>query len=169
MKRPCPTSSAPSKKQKKSPRVSESLITSPEGEHNDQLVDASWEKVKKRKQKKAEKRDAKLDVCVLFDIALALTLRKSSHTSHRRILPVFCIHIPRSSSVEMPLASTYRAVSSLLLSIVLTIANRMSAILSFTSSQTHHHRAGSEYRLDIPLYTLSSRLSIPRIPNPSKS
>jgi hypothetical protein len=26
----------------------------------------------------------------------------------------------------------------------------MSAILSFTSSQMHHRRAGSEYRLDIP-------------------
>lgn len=83
MKRPCSPSSAQSKKQKKSPRVSESLITSPEGEHNDQLVDASWEKVKKRKQKKAEKRDAKLDVCVLFDIARLNVTRKSSHTSHR--------------------------------------------------------------------------------------
>lgn len=150
MKRPCPPSSAPSKKQKKSPRISESLITSPEGEHNDQLVDTSWEKVKKRKQKKAERRDAKLDVCVLFDIPLAWTFHEKAHTSHRRIRPVFCIHIPRSSSVEMPSASMYRTVSSLVLSIVLTIANRMSAILSFTSSQTRHHRAGSEYRLDIP-------------------
>jgi hypothetical protein len=68
MKRPSSPSSAPSKKHKKSPRVSETTITAP-GEHNAQIVDSSWEKVKRRKQKKAEKREAKLDVCVVFDIA----------------------------------------------------------------------------------------------------
>jgi hypothetical protein len=80
MKRPSSPSSAPSKKHKKSPRVSETTITAPDGEHNDQIVDSSWEKVKKRKQKKAEKRDGKLDVCVVFDIAPRLKIYTHAHT-----------------------------------------------------------------------------------------
>ena len=64
MKRPSSPSSAPSKKQKKSPRVSETVIVVPAGEQGDQVALAPWEKVKNRKQKKAEKRGVKLDVCV---------------------------------------------------------------------------------------------------------
>lgn len=111
MKRPSSPSSAPSKKQKKSPRVSETVIVVPAEERNDRVVDASWEKVKKRKQKKAEKRDAKLDVCVFWPVT-SLTPYLTKPYILRRTLPVFCIRIQRSSSVEIPLASTYRLLHS---------------------------------------------------------
>jgi len=73
MKRPSSTSSAPSKKQKKSPRVSQSEIVVPDEE----LGDAQWEKVEKRKAKKARKTDVKLDVCVSIPPARVL---EQSHT-----------------------------------------------------------------------------------------
>jgi hypothetical protein len=60
MKRPSSSSSAPSKKQKGSPHVSDSEIVLPEGDP----ADAQWEKVERRKSKKQKKIDAKLDVCV---------------------------------------------------------------------------------------------------------
>ena len=99
-------SSPPSKKQKKSPRVSETEIVVPAGEQNDQVLDTSWQRVEKRKRKKAEKKDAKLDVCVSI-VRPTLTIL----TSYRRILPDFCILMPRSSNVEMQSASMYHLFS----------------------------------------------------------
>jgi hypothetical protein len=98
MKRPSSPSSASSKKQKKSPRVSVSVSAVSDGDD----TDAKWERVERRKSKKARKTDAKLDVCV----PSIAPLGKVKLTSHRRILLGFCTLIPRSSSAEILLVST---------------------------------------------------------------
>ncbi|KAH9965648.1 hypothetical protein BJV74DRAFT_869879 [Russula compacta] len=58
MKRPSSPSSAPSqsKKPKKTPRVSETVITVPEREQDDQSVDAQWVKVKVERRKRKARR-----------------------------------------------------------------------------------------------------------------
>jgi hypothetical protein len=82
MKRPSATHQAPSKKQKKAPLESETEIT-PQKEQNDNSVDVQWEKVEKRKAKKARKIDAKLDVCVLsFTFCRPVTLTSPRQTPH---------------------------------------------------------------------------------------
>jgi hypothetical protein len=67
MKRPSSAASThqpSSKKQKTSPLALETEITTHQEEQNDTVVDAQWQKVERRKAKKARKTDAKLDVCV---------------------------------------------------------------------------------------------------------
>jgi hypothetical protein len=65
MKRPSAASThqSSSKKQKTSPLALETEITHQE-QQNDTVIDAQWQKVERRKAKKARKSDAKLDVCV---------------------------------------------------------------------------------------------------------
>ena len=109
MKRPSSSSSAPSKKQKTSPRVSESEIVPSEGVP----VDAQWVKVEKRKSKKQKKLDAKLDVCV----SISLPVRIPRLTFHPRLSHLdSCILITRLRSVEILLASTYGHLTSFLVS-----------------------------------------------------
>lgn len=105
MKRPSSSSSAPSKKLKLSPRVSDSEPILPEGDP----ADAQWEKVERRKSKKQRKIDAKLDVCVsISSLAVIHNL-----TLHSRLIPLdFCILMLRSPSAETLLASTYCLLTS---------------------------------------------------------
>jgi hypothetical protein len=126
MKRPSSTSSAPSKKQKKSPRVSQSEVVVPDEE----LGDAQWEKVENRKVKKARKTNVKLDVCVSMSPARVLEQSHTPQANPPRFLYSNSEIIKRRDPVTI---NVLPHVLPIQFSCLLLLATRIFAILSFTS------------------------------------